>query len=215
MDKIISLEERANAKQTEMRSLRCVQIDDLLQMDIPEMEPLLEPWLTKQSLSMIYAWRGLGKSWLALAIGYAVACGGEFLGWKAPAKHKVLYIDGELPARVLQNRLALIVNSFDGQPLPEGFRILTPDLQKDGIMPNLSDSDGQDAIDEYAEGVDLIIVDNLSTLARSGKENEGEAWLPIQGWALRHRARGRAVWVSPNFTDTLLSSDSVFQTLPG
>ncbi len=24
-----------------------------------------------------------------------------------------------------------------------------------------------------------------------------------------------AVWVSPNFTDTLLSSNSVFQTLPG
>jgi hypothetical protein len=52
---------------------------------------------------------------------------------------------------------------------------------------------GQKAIDAYANDADLIIVDNLSTMARTGKENEGESWLPIQGWALRHRAQGRAV----------------------
>lgn len=172
---------------------KCISIENFLKMELPIREPLLAPWLTEQSLSMLYAWRGLGKSWLALSIGYAVATGGEVLGWKAPAKRRVLFIDGELPARTLQNRLALIVNSFPDEPLPDGFRILTPDLQVNGIMPNLSDQAGQDAIDAHAEGVDLIIVDNLSTMARSGKENEGESWLPVQGWALRHRAKGRAV----------------------
>jgi len=29
--------------------------------------------------------------------------------------------------------------------------------------------------------------------SRSGRENEGESWLPVQGWALRHRAAGRSV----------------------
>lgn len=175
------------------RKVVCVGIDDLLAMKLPEREPILAPWLTEQSLSMLYAWRGLGKSWLALSIGYAAAVAGEVLGWKAPAKRRVLYIDGELPARTLQSRLALIVNSFDDEPLPGGFRILTPDLQPDGVMPNLSDQVGQEAIDAYANDADLIIVDNISTLVRSGKENEGESWLPVQGWALRHRAQGRAV----------------------
>lgn len=175
------------------RKVVCVGIDDLLAMQLPEREPILAPWLTEQSLSMLYAWRGLGKSWLALSIGYAAAVAGEVLGWKAPEKRRVLYIDGELPARTLQSRLALIVNSFDDEPLPGGFRILTPDLQPDGVMPNLSDQAGQAAIDAYANGADLIIVDNISTLVRSGKENEGESWLPVQGWALRHRAQGRAV----------------------
>lgn len=175
------------------RKAVCVGIDDLLAMPLPEREPILAPWLTEQSLSMLYAWRGLGKSWLALSIGYAAAVAGEVLGWKAPAKRRVLYIDGELPARTLQSRLALIVNSFDDEPLPGGFRILTPDLQPDGVMPNLSDQAGQEAIDAYANEADLIIVDNISTLVRSGKENEGESWLPVQGWALRHRAQGRAV----------------------
>lgn len=171
----------------------CVSLAELLAKDIPVREPLLSPWLTEQSLSMLYAWRGIGKSWVALSIAYAVASGSAFLGWRAPRKRRVLYLDGELPARVLQSRLAMIVASFEDEPEADGFRILTPDLQPNGVMPNLSDYAGQEAIDVHAAKADLIVVDNLSTLARSGKENEGESWLPIQEWALRHRAQGRAV----------------------
>lgn len=171
----------------------CTTLRDFLSIDLPVREPLLSPWLVKQSITMLYAWRGLGKSWLAMSIGYAVASGSSLLGWNAPAKGKTLYIDGELPARTLQDRLALIVNSFENEPLDDGFQILTPDIQPDGIMPNLSTAEGQAEIDRYANNADLIIVDNLSCLARSGKENEGESWLPIQAWALRHRAQGRSI----------------------
>ena len=175
------------------RLIKSVDLAALLKLKLPPREPILSPWLTEQSLAMLYAWRGIGKTWLALSIGFAVASGGTVLGWKAPRKYKVLYIDGEMPARVLQHRLAQIVASFEGEPDPDGFRFLTPDLQPNGVMPNLSDQTGQEVIDAHTDGVDLIIVDNLSTMARSGKENEGESWLPVQGWALRHRAQGRAV----------------------
>lgn len=171
----------------------CVSLSELLGKHIPPRAPMLAPWLTEQSLSMIYAWRGIGKSWLGLSVGYAVASGCDLLGWHVPSKRRVLYIDGELPARVMQSRMALIVRAFDGEPAPDGFRILTPDLQPNGVMPNLSDYTGQAAIDLYADESDLIVIDNLSTLARGGKENEGESWLPVQEWALRHRAKGRAV----------------------
>lgn len=172
---------------------RCVSLETLLGMDLPPATPMLSPWLNVGSLAMLYAWRGIGKSWLGLGIGYAVATGGEVLGWKAQGKWRVLYIDGELPAVTLQKRLAMMVKSHDGEPLPDGFQIITPDLQKDGVMPNLSTLEGQAAIDAYANQADLIIVDNIATLCRSGKENEGESWLPVQSWALRHRAQGRAV----------------------
>lgn len=172
---------------------RCVSLETLLGMELPPATPMLSPWLNVGSLAMLYAWRGIGKSWLALGIGYTVATGGELFGWKAQGKWRVLYIDGELPATTLQTRLAMMVKSHDGEPLPDGFQIITPDLQKDGVMPNLSTPDGQAAIDAYANQSDLIIVDNIATLCRSGKENEGESWLPVQSWALRHRAQGRAV----------------------
>lgn len=171
----------------------CITLENLLARELPEPEVILAPWLTRQGVYMLYAWRGLGKSWFAMMVGYAAAVGGDFLKWKASRKWRVLYIDGELPARTLQTRLALIAGSFNGEPDPDSFRIITPDMQPDGLMPNLSEPSGQAVIDEYANNADLIIVDNLSTLARSGKENEGESWLPVQGWALKHRAQGRAV----------------------
>lgn len=171
----------------------CINVRDFLIKKLPEREILLSPWLPKQSLSMLYAWRGIGKSWLGLSIGYAVSCGDEILGWKAPNKKRVLYIDGELPAPTLQQRLALIVNSFNSEPQEGGFKLITPDLQQNGVMPNLSDPIGRDLINEHTQDVDLIIIDNLSTLARGGKENEGESWLPIQEWALQHRSQGRSI----------------------
>lgn len=175
------------------KPVTCHSINDFLNIKIPEREILLSPWLPKQSLSMLYAWRGIGKSWLALCIAYAVACGGEILGWKSQKKHCVLYIDGELPAAILQQRLSLIVNSFDSEPEDGGFKLITPDMQPDGIVPNLSNAVGRELINSHTENVDLIIVDNLSTLARGGRENESESWLPIQGWALQHRAQGRSI----------------------
>lgn len=171
----------------------CLNISDFLSKQLPPREVMLSPWLTRQSLFMIYAWRGIGKSWLALSLAYAAACGDIFLGWNAPKKRRVVFIDGELPAPTLQERLSLIVNSFDNEPDIDGFKILTPDLQPRGIMPNLSSSIGREMIDEHLQECDLIIIDNLSTLCRGGKENEGESWLPIQEWALKHRAQGRSI----------------------
>ena len=62
---------------------------------------------------MIYAARGLGKTWAALMIAYAVSSGGHFLTWKAEAAAGVLYIDGEMPLAVMKERLAQIVTSED------------------------------------------------------------------------------------------------------
>ncbi len=39
----------------------------------------------------------------------------------------------------------------------------------------------------------LVIVDNLATLARAGRENETESWHPVQNWLLSLRRRGISV----------------------
>ena len=44
-----------------------------------------------------------------------------------------------------------------------------------------------------ATGVDLIVVDHLSAFCRTGIENEGAAWLPVQSWLLSLRRRGLSV----------------------
>jgi len=51
----------------------------------------------------------------------------------------------------------------------------------------------RDAVETHIEQSDLVIIDNLSALVRSGKENEAEGWLPVQEWALRLRSKGKSI----------------------
>ena len=175
------------------RPVVAMGVHDLLQHPFPERDMLLSPWLESQSLSMIYAWRGVGKTHVAIGIAYALASGGEFLGWKASAPVPVLYLDGEMPGPALKDRLTRTILS-SATEAPEGFfRVVTPDLQEDGIMPNLGEIEGQQAIEKVLGDAKVIVVDNLSCLVRGGKENESESWLPVAEWALRMRATGRSV----------------------
>lgn len=164
----------------------------LLSASFPPREKLLSPWLQSQSLSMIYAPRGIGKTHVAMGIAFALGIGGEFLGWRAAKPVPVLYLDGEMPGADLKERLSRIVASSGGES-PDHLRFMTPDLQPDGIMPNLYTPAGQDAITDSLGDARVVIVDNLSALVRGGKENEGESWQPVAEWALRMRSSGRSV----------------------
>ena len=175
-------------------SVTVVNIGNLLSRKFPPRETMLSPWLKKQSLDMLHAWRGFGKTFVALEIGYAVATGGQLLGWSAPKPRGVLYVDGEMPGVTLQERLSRIVLSESGEPDPELFRIITPDLQNT-CVPDLATEEGQRLIEEQIlPSTDLIILDNLSCLVRrAGRENDAESWLSVQEWALRLRARGKSI----------------------
>jgi len=168
-----------------------ISITDLLRMDIPTRETIITPWLPDQGLAMLYGYRGVGKTHVSLGLGVAVASGGSFLQWNAPTPKGVLFIDGEMPARTLQERLADIISTAEKEPIAP-LRIITPDLQEFG-MPNLADHEGQQNLEPYLDGISLIILDNISTLCRGGRENDAESWIPVQEWALRMRARGFSI----------------------
>ena len=171
--------------------IKVVDALDFMAMTFPPRENLLAPWLPQQGLCMVYAGRGVGKTHFSLGAAYAIASGGPFLNWKAPRPRGVLFLDGEMPAAVLQERIANIAASSDLEPSAP-FRVLTPDLQPDGMIDLTSAADQRQLL-PYLEGIDLVIVDNIATLCRNGRENEGESWLPVQEWALQQRAAGRSV----------------------
>lgn len=173
--------------------LQTLNVAEFLSLDIPLRELILDPWLPEKGLAMLVAPRGIGKTLFALSVAYAAACGCGFLIFKVPKPRRVFYLDGEMPARTMQERIASIIEGFAQQPpAPSYFRILTADLTEDGL-PDLSTEEGQAEIDAQIGDAELIILDNLSTLVRSGKENEAESWMPIQSWILNHRRAGRSV----------------------
>lgn len=174
------------------RQVRPIELGDFLQRKFPPRENLLAPWLACKGLAMVFAPRGVGKTHFALGVAYAVASGGTFLKWRAPRAGRVLLLDGEMPPVVLQERLASIAATADGEAGQGFFKMLPYDLWEEG-GPDLGTKEGQDALEPLIGDAELIVVDNLSTLARTGKENEAEGWAIIQAWALSQRRKGRSV----------------------
>ena len=177
----------------EKGKLHAVNMNDFLSMNLPEREMLLSPFLTTQGLVLLYARRGVGKTHVALGIACAVAAGGRFLKWEAPKPRKVLYIDGEMPASAMQDRLRRIALAEGLDEITQkNLVLLTPDLQP-GPMPDLATYEGRASIEEFVTDSDLIIVDNIASLFRSGVENDAESWRPAQDWALDLRRRGKSI----------------------
>ena len=180
--------EATDAK-TDKPGLVILDAAEFLRLEIPQRSYIMQPVIPTQGLAMLYALRGVGKTYMAMHLAYAVASGQKVFRWVAPTPRRVLYLDGEMPGVTMQERLAGIVNSYSTEAMPGFMRILNPDLQRD-FMLNLATPEGQAALAPYLDGVDLLIVDNIATLCRYGRENESEGWLPVQEWILSLRRRG-------------------------
>ena len=53
----------------------------------------------------------------------------------------------------------------------------------------------QDELDPLLDGVELLVLDNLSSLTSVIRDNDAESWNPIQEWLLRLRRRGVSVLI--------------------
>jgi KaiC/GvpD/RAD55 family RecA-like ATPase len=172
--------------------LQALDAHALALMQFKVREVILSPILHTQDLTMIFAARGIGKTHFAISIAYAIATGGTFAKWTAPKPRKVLYLDGELPGSVMQRRM--LMHCPDVEPALGFLRIFTPDLLPDErTLPDLATHDGQEAVNEMILDAEVVVVDNLSAWARSGRENESESWLLMSAWIQGLRRKGIAV----------------------
>jgi putative DNA primase/helicase len=179
--------------ETRSERLRPMTLSELFDLDIKAREMVLSPILPEKGLVMVYAYRGVGKTHVALGIAYAVASGGAFLKWSAPKARRVLLIDGEMPAVALRDRLASIVATAKKEAEPDAMRVIAGDLIEEGGIGNLADPAVQAELNKYLDNVDLLILDNLSSLTAVIRDNDQESWTTIQQWLLRLRRRGISV----------------------
>jgi len=184
-----------NSSPCQPTTLKSLNVRDLLSLEIQRREMILNPILPEQGLVMIHAPRGIGKTHVSLMIAYAVATGDQmFHGkWTSDKPNKVLFVDGEMPLAVVQERLTKIIKNTDAEAMTDdNLLIITPDLQDQGIS-DLSTREGQHFVEEHLKNVKLLILDNYSSLCRKGRENDAESWIPLQEWFLKLRRRGISV----------------------
>lgn len=180
---------------SERPTVSAIDFADLVAVELPARDLLLEPFLFAKSLGEHYAARGVGKTHVSLGIAYAVSTGGEFLRWRAPRPARVLLVDGEMVAGGqggLQERLRGLA-AGGRVPEPGMLRIVSYDLQGDGGIPSLATVAGQAAIEQHLDGVELLILDNLSCLFDL-PENDADEWkAKAQPWLMSLRRRGISV----------------------
>ncbi|MFC1659603.1 AAA family ATPase [Pseudomonadota bacterium] len=172
--------------------LQAMSFNEIMNANIAERETLLEPLIKSKSISMVFAYRGVGKTFFSLGLACAIASGGKFLKWQTTKPYKVLYIDGEMQLAVIRERLTLLNNDNNLELLDENLSILASDTQEEGI-PNILSEEGQRAIEPFVNKADLIIIDNIATLCPHPKQNDIESWLNMQSWALSLRRRNKSI----------------------
>jgi putative DNA primase/helicase len=137
----------------------------LVAADLPPRAALLPPWLASDTAALVYGPPGIGKSFLALGVAWAVASGGSFLGWRSPRPRRVLYVDGELGAAELRDRLALF-----GSPT-DHLSILAHD-RPGGARLDLGEEDGIVRLMTAWNDPQLVVLDTLSALAGLDRDPE-------------------------------------------
>ena len=164
--------------------------DDFLAEKIPPKKVFISdkaghPVFTSSTLNQIFAFRGYGKSLLALGLVKLMIHGGEMLTYKSEGGLKVLLCDGELPPEDLQKRIKEQVGVTHGQLKHMSSHDL-PNFE----FPALSDQDYQDAfiaqVDELKP--DVIIFDTLTACFKFDT-NDTDDWTLVNAFLMKLRMR--------------------------
>jgi RecA-family ATPase len=163
---------------------------NFIKIEIPPKRMLLSPWLSEQSIILITGWRGIGKTWLALLVLNAVTRLEPFGPWKSEISVPCLYLDGEMAAEDVVERLEGIGTGGRKNPLYVysdayaahrglGRASLIDEKWRNGLKALL-----------IKKGVKLWVLDNVASLTPGIDENSKQDWDPINRWLLDLRFAG-------------------------
>lgn len=183
--------------------IKGIMLHDLLSMDIPEPEMFISPFLRSNSVTMIYAAPGIGKTWLAHDIAVALThlkAYGDSLGpWKIKKGCGVMLVDGELPLFDLKQRLALLakhLGACDQEEPLEVYSSIESSCKEGGNAIDLTQQEWRDNVTRHLvrhPEYRLLILDNLSSLTDGRAEISKKLWWPINRWLMNLRGMGLSV----------------------
>ncbi|MFN9438261.1 MAG: AAA family ATPase [Brevundimonas sp.] len=173
-----------------------VSAADLQALEVEPREPIIEPFMVTSSLSMLFAPRGVGKTFLALSLGISLSEGTNFLTYEVLKPWRTLYFDGEMPLADLKARIAELAPS----PPPLFDLIPSETLFREGQPINLHREDDQarifallDQLKAENRNPDVLIFDNLSSLSGGVNENDNSELDALLRFLMRLRHLGYAV----------------------
>ena len=201
-------------------------LGELMDTTFPPRNWLLEPWIREGESSMLWAAPGVGKTMFALSAALATAGGGNLIGWKAREPRKVLYVDGEMAIDDLKDRCCTLLPAMEANAdlARTNLTVLARQHQRpEADFPDIASETGQDRLLNRCreEHVQLVVLDNFSTLAEVDDENAAAAMNPVLSFLMRVKQAGLAcilVHHSSKSADTYRGSSKLattFETIVG
>ena len=145
---------------------------------VPEQEVLIHlngvPLVRQETISEVFAYRGIGKSMFIGGLIKILTKGGEFLGIHSAGGHRVLLVDGELPKALLQQRL----NSLVGPVAPGLLRVRGLAQTKRSYMAPLAHPPEQDAFMARLSSwrPDVIVFDTKTAVFKHNRTTNRSSW---------------------------------------
>jgi RecA-family ATPase len=157
---------------------------------LPQKESIIHPWVQSQSIILIPGWRGVGKTWFTLSMCDAISKGKPFGPWETKKSVNCLYLEGDMPASDVQERLKLLGDDERRASL----KVLSSGYasQLGASTPLLTESSWRNDMKLYLldNGIELFAIDNIASLTPGIDQNRKEDWDPINQWLLELRFAG-------------------------
>jgi AAA domain len=156
---------------------------NLAEKELKAREAIVDPFWYKRDLGFIFAPRGVGKTWLIMYLAKCLALGKNCGPWKITRPFRVLLIDGEMPLASTKSRAIAL-----GPPTPSlSYLSHETVYEQFGKEMNVCDVVFQDALFHYCvkSKCEVVLMDNLSSLALGYDENDNAAWEQISSFMNR------------------------------
>lgn len=190
-----------------------VSYKELLTLELPKANPLIDPLVTRAGTFMLYSWPGWGKSWIAAEMSFRVAKGVDtiFAGhsgggghWPIYGPMKTLYLYGEMHGEKIRQRVKIIAKAHQTSDEFENLALVSKDYQRIARAPKCAHSwrpsialpsDRQFCEDLiFGEGFGFLVLDNISTLWSAAREDESKQVAILKDWFIDLNAAGITVF---------------------
>jgi len=167
-----------------------VPFNQLNAQGIPPKRPIMGDWFKEGDYGIMFAQRGVGKTWLSMGMASALNSKDSFGPWPVHDSPGVLYVDGEMPAESIHQRMEGM--GADGMLLSLNHEVLH---HKSDRMLNLAEPQTQKALTQICldRGIKVLFLDNLSSLVMGVAEDKADEWEKILVWFLGLRKQGVSV----------------------
>lgn len=177
---------------------------ELMSKSFDPIRTYIRPFLTEDALILLFSEAGTGKTMVGLTIALLLTHfqkahekSVSFGPFQVENGCRVLFVDGEMRARDIRSRLAMLSGPMMQENPETPLEIISSDdiFQEEGKRINLTDERCREALSEYLRRnptIKVVVFDNLSSLCPGISENTKSDWDEINLWLLGLRSAGVA-----------------------